>query len=110
MACHKARHEVDLPLPVKGVEQSGAERLGIGGQIRQPVVAITGNAGWRHVKIAGEIERHRAMQNGAHGLGMAIPVDGPDPRQHPVNGVSIRTAPEGRSRYHARSPILMLAG
>jgi hypothetical protein len=32
MACHKARHEVDLPLPVKGVEQSGAERLGIGGK------------------------------------------------------------------------------
>ena len=96
MACHKARREVDLSLPVKGVEQSGAQRRGIGGQIVQPVVAITGNAGWRHVEIAGEIERHRAIQNGAHGLGMAIPVDGPDPRQHPVNGVSIGEDVVGR--------------
>jgi hypothetical protein len=31
MARHETCREIDLPLPVEGVEQSEAERLGIGG-------------------------------------------------------------------------------
>ena len=33
MACHDTRREVDLPLPVEGIEQSGSKSLNIGGAI-----------------------------------------------------------------------------
>jgi hypothetical protein len=44
MACHQTRREVDLPLPVERVEQSGSERIDIGGQIVEQV-AVAGDAG-----------------------------------------------------------------
>ena len=72
MACHEPRREVDLPLPVEGVKQSGSECLDIGGQIVEEVAVVARDARWRHVQIAGEIERHRAVQNAAHGLGVAV--------------------------------------
>jgi hypothetical protein len=56
MTCHEPRREVDLPLPVEGVEQSGSECLDIGGQTVEKVV-VARDARWRHVQIAGEIER-----------------------------------------------------
>ena len=38
MACHETCREVDLPLPVEGIEQSDAQRLCIGGQIVRPII------------------------------------------------------------------------
>jgi hypothetical protein len=43
-ACHETRRDIDLPLPVEGIEQSGSERLDIGGQIVEEVAAIAGDA------------------------------------------------------------------
>jgi hypothetical protein len=82
MACHEKCREVDLPLPVEGIEQSGSESLDIGGQTVEEVGAVAGDARWRHVQIAGEIERHRAVQNAAYGLGVAVRV-GSAPRGPP---------------------------
>jgi hypothetical protein len=62
MARHQTRREVDLPLPI---EQSGSEGPDIGGQIVEEVAAVAGDAGWRHIQIAGEIESHRAVQDAA---------------------------------------------
>jgi hypothetical protein len=41
MACYETCGAVDLPLPVEGIEQGDAERLGIGGQIVEPVVPVS---------------------------------------------------------------------
>jgi hypothetical protein len=69
MASHETCREVDLPLPVQGVEQSDAERLGIGGQIVGPIIGtIARDSGRWHVQITREVERHRAVQNAAYGL------------------------------------------
>ena len=43
-ACHETRRDIDLPLPVEGIEQSGSERLDISGQIVEEVAAIAGDA------------------------------------------------------------------
>src|ERR1700704_782916 len=47
MARHQTRREVDLPLPIESVEQSGSEGLDIGGQIVEEGAALAGDAGWR---------------------------------------------------------------
>jgi hypothetical protein len=39
MARHETCRQIDLPLPVEGIEQSDAERLCIGGQIVRALVA-----------------------------------------------------------------------
>ena len=70
MRGYETCREVDLPLPIEGIESSDADCLGIGGQIVQPVfgTVVARDAGWRHVKITGEVERHRTVQDAAHGL------------------------------------------
>ena len=90
MRGYETCREVDLPLPIEGIEQGDTERLGIGRQIVQPIFgAVARDAGERHVKITGEVERHRAMQDAAHGLEVAVLVCGLDPLKHPVDGVGI---------------------
>jgi hypothetical protein len=55
MRGYETCREVDLPLPIEGIEQGDAERLGIGRQIVQPIFgAVARDAGGRHVKITGE--------------------------------------------------------
>src|SRR6266702_8314408 len=40
MPCHQARREIDLSLPVEGVEQGGADRLWIRGQIIELLAGV----------------------------------------------------------------------
>ena len=62
-ACHETRRDIDLPLPVEGIEQSGSERLDIGGQIVEEVAAIAGDAAAgtfryraRYVQLGGPLQ------------------------------------------------------
>jgi hypothetical protein len=41
--------EIDLSLPIEGVERSGADCLRIGWQVIERLAAIAGDAGWRHI-------------------------------------------------------------
>ena len=84
MACHETCREVDLPLPVEGIEQGDAERLGFGGQIVEPITAVARDAGRRHVEITREVERHRAVQDAAHGL--EVEVGGEPIERQPFRG------------------------
>src|SRR5262245_50917357 len=52
MPCHQACGEVDLSLPVEGVEQGGADRLWIRGQIVELFAAVAWDARRRHIEIA----------------------------------------------------------
>ena len=79
MARDETCGNVDLPLPVEGVEQSDTDLLRIGGQIVEHVAAVARNAGWRHIEIAGEVERHRSVQDATHRLDVALPLRRPDP-------------------------------
>src|ERR1700716_787463 len=53
MARHQTRREVDLPLPIESVEQSGSEGLDIGGQIVEEGAAVAGAAGWGAIQLEG---------------------------------------------------------
>jgi hypothetical protein len=59
MSCRQPCREIDLSLPIKGVEQSGADSLNIGRQVVERFAVR--DAGRRHIEITSEIERHRAM-------------------------------------------------
>jgi hypothetical protein len=77
MPCSKPCGEIDLSLPVKGVEQSGADYRRIGGQIVHPLAALAWDARRRHIEIASEIERHRSVQhatNAHHVTIFAVPI------------------------------------
>ena len=60
MTRDKTRDEIDLSLPIEGVEQSQTDLLGISGQVIKRSAVIAGNAGWRHIEIASKVERHGA--------------------------------------------------
>ncbi len=89
MACHQARRDLDLPLPVEGVEQRDSECLDTGGKIIKTVATLAGDARRRHVEIAGEIERDRSVQDAAHGLGMAVGRGDPNPLDHLMDGIGM---------------------
>src|SRR5215475_7370092 len=61
MTSYQSCREIDLSLTVKGVEQGGADRLRVGRQIVELFAAVAGDAGRRHIEIAGEIQGHRAV-------------------------------------------------
>ena len=67
MPCHEPCREIDLSLPVEGVEQGGADHLRIGGQVVELLAFLAGDAGRRHIEIASQVERHRSVQHAAHG-------------------------------------------
>src|SRR6059058_5058018 len=64
MPCHQACGEIDLSLPVEGVEQGG-DRLWIRGQIIELLAGIARDARRRHIEIASKVERHRSVQYAA---------------------------------------------
>src|SRR5437879_13895320 len=82
MPCHQAGGEIDLSLPVEGVEQGGADRLWIRGQIIELLAAVARDARWRHIEIASKVERHRSVQYAADGRDVSVDVGSPDARQH----------------------------
>src|SRR5690348_711959 len=89
MPCHQACSEIDLSLPVEGVEQGGANRLWIRGQIIELLAAVAWDARRRHIEIASKVERHRSMQYAADGRDGSVDVGSPDPRQYLVHGVGV---------------------
>src|SRR6266576_13639 len=52
MACHQPCREIDLSLPVEGVEQGGTDRLWIRGQIIQLLAAVARDARRWYIEIA----------------------------------------------------------
>ena len=78
MTRDETRGEIDLSLPIEGVEQSDTDLLRTGGQVIERLAAIAGNAGWRHIEIASKVERHRSVQDATHRVDVAIPVGRPN--------------------------------
>src|SRR5438094_6917916 len=72
MPCHQACGEIDLSLPVEGVEQGGADRLWIRGQIIELFAAVARDARWRHIEIVSKVERHRSVQYAADGRDVSV--------------------------------------
>src|SRR5438552_12846179 len=89
MPCHQACSEIDLSLPVEGVEQGGADRLWIRAQIIEPLAAVARDARWRHIEIASKVERHRSVQYAAAGRDVSVGAGSAHPRQHLVDGVGV---------------------
>src|SRR5262245_66615354 len=56
MPRHQPCREIDLSLAVEGVEQGGADRLRIGGQVVELLAALARDARWRDIKIASTVE------------------------------------------------------
>ena len=63
MPRHEPGRKIDLSLAVEGVEQGDPDRLLIGRQIVELLVALAWNAGRRHIEVASEIESHRTVQD-----------------------------------------------
>lgn len=87
--CHQACGEIDLSLPVEGVEQGGTDRLRIRGQIIELLAAVARDARRRHIEISSKVERHRSVQDAADGRDVSVDAGGPDPRQHLVDCVGV---------------------
>ena len=68
------------------VEQCGADCHNIGGQIVELLATLTGDAARRHIEVAREVERHRAVQDAAHGV---MTIGSPDPLEHLIDGIGI---------------------
>jgi hypothetical protein len=71
--------EIDLTLPVKGVEQSGTDCLRICRQIIEPITVLTRQVRRGHIKIASQIELHRAVKYAAYARRVTIDLGRPDP-------------------------------
>ena len=72
MTRDKMRDEINLSLPIEGVEQSQTDLLDISGQVIKRSAVIAGNAGWRHIEIASKVERHRSVQDATHRLDVVM--------------------------------------
>lgn len=81
MPGHQAGGEIDLSLPVEGVEQGGADRLGIRGQIIELLGAVARDARRWHIEIASKVERHRAVQDAADSRDVRVDAGNAHPRQ-----------------------------
>ena len=90
MARDQAGCCIDLPLTVECIEQSGAECFRIGREVVQRLAGLARQPCRRHVEIAGEMDRHRPMEDGAGGLAAGGPVGAPgNPFQQLVDGVGV---------------------
>src|SRR5215475_14233703 len=61
MTSYQSCREIDLPLPVKGVEQAGADRLHVGRQIIKLFVVLARDSGRRYIEIASKVQGHRSV-------------------------------------------------
>ena len=89
MPCHEPCREIDLSLPVEGVQQGGADHLRLSGKVVQLFVAVTRHTGRRHIEIASKVERHSSVDYGANRRDLTVGVDGPDPLEHLVDRVGV---------------------
>src|SRR5438477_2665375 len=80
MPCHQPCGEIDLSLPVEGVEQGGADPLWIRGQIIEPLAAVAWYPRRGHIEIPSKVECRRSVQYAADSRGMSVDVGSPDPR------------------------------
>src|SRR3954470_9205935 len=87
--CHQARGEIDLSLPVEGIEQGGGDRLWIRGQIIEGLAIVARDARWRHIQIASKVKRHRAVQYAADSRDVSVDAGSVHPRQHLVDCVGV---------------------
>ena len=53
------------------------------------LATLARDAGRRHIEIASKIERHRSVQNAAHGRDVFVGVSSPDPLEHLVKRVGV---------------------
>src|SRR5271166_5118818 len=79
MPCQQPCREIDLSLPVEGVEQGGTDHLRVGGQVVELLRVLARHASRRHIEIASEVEGHRSVQYAAHGRDVTFAVGGADP-------------------------------
>src|SRR5271166_1847110 len=89
MPSYESCRKIDLSLSVEGVEQGGADRLRIGWQVVELLTAVAGDAGGRHIEVAGKVKGHRAMQNPTDARDVAFAIGGPDPLEHLIKGVGV---------------------
>ena len=68
MARDQSAGRVDLLLAIERLQQSRADVLDAVGKIIQPIAVLAGQPRWRHVEIAGEVDRHRPVKHPAHRL------------------------------------------
>ena len=73
----------------RGVEQGGADRLWIRGQIIQLLTAVARDARRRHIEIASKVERDRSVQYAADSRDVRVGAGSAHPRQHLVDGVGV---------------------
>src|SRR4051812_40305694 len=106
MARDQSASRVDLPFAVEGLEQSGTDFLHLVGKVVQPLAIFSGQSRWRHVEVAGEVDRHRPVKHPAPCPDPAIlrVLVGSDPLQALMNGVGI--GEDTKSRL----PVGMLIG
>src|SRR3954451_6476472 len=106
MTGDQAGRRIDLPLTIEAVEQRSTDGLGAGWQIIQPTPLVTGQSRWRNCERAGEVDRHRPVQDGAgrrSGTGL-IGAPGSDPPEDLVDRVGVSKNVVGRL------PVGMLVG
>jgi hypothetical protein len=87
-----------------------------GRQVVEPVTAFTGQRGWRHIQVSGEIERHCPVEEAAHGFNgvgrsatdaLERLVDGICVGEDAVGGFPVRMLVGGaETRY---DPVVVLA-
>src|SRR5262249_60453938 len=87
MPCSKPRRNINLSLPVEGVEQGRADRLSISGQVIEFLAVLARDAGRRHIEIACKVERHRALQDAAHSRDGTVATGGFHGPQHLDEGL-----------------------
>ena len=73
VAGDEARRGVDLLLAIEGIEQRGADVLDRCRQRVEPIAVLAGQRRRRHVQVAGEMERHGAVQQAARRLDRTAP-------------------------------------
>jgi hypothetical protein len=91
MPCHEAADSIDLPLPVKGIEQGRADTRDGLGEVVQSRITVVRQPCWRNIQVTGQIDRHRAMENAPSCLGRIVRQRAArrNPLQGLVNGITV---------------------
>jgi hypothetical protein len=81
---------IHLLLPIKRIEQSDPEFLRIRRKVVQSLAGLARQTCRRHVEVAGEIDRHSPVKDGAGSLAVNRPISAPGhPFQELVDGIGV---------------------